>query len=1451
MQNRSRKSTRTPVAIGAVLGLVLGLLLGLGMLPAAAQAAPRAAAAVPSSGKPAAQTNPKRPGYKPAACNRAVAAARKGAVPYARCFALGKTNSKGAVVVRQDGPPSTALGPAQIQDAYNLPGSGAGETVAVVDAFGYANAESDLAVFRSYYGLPACTTANGCFTKVDQRGGTQYPPEDPGWSIETALDLDAISSACPNCNLLLVEGDTNSLDDLGAAANTAATFNPVAISNSYGVPGEDPTELTYDHYYNHTGIAVTASTGDAGDVTNWPATNPNVVGVGGTTLTSDSSPRGWTETAWADGGSGCSPYEPRPDYQQDITTDCPNNKAIADISADADPATGLGIYNTSGESGWAQYGGTSLSSPLIAAMYALAGTPVPGTYPVTYPYNDPSRSADLNDVVSGTNGSCGNLLCEAGPGWDGPTGLGTPNGVSALTEGPHGDISGTVTDAGTSAPIQGANVTATDSSGNSFSATADSSGGYDVVAPAGTYDVTASMFGYVSKTISGVVIATDQTVTENFALAAAPSHTVSGTVTDDSGHGWPIYAKITIDGYPNGAVFTNPYTGHYSVSLPSGSTYAMHVAPVDMPGYLTSDESVTLGNANQTVNVGLKVDQTTCTAPGYSYHYNGQSTDFEGWTGSTPQDGWAVTDAAGSGFTWEFDDPGMRGNLTGGSGNFAIVDSDHWGPGTAEDTSLVSPVTDLSGQASPEIGFDTDYFSYINSVADVDLSLDGGQTWANVWEQTTSDAQGHVDVALPQAANQSQVEVRFHYTGQWAFYWELDNVFLGTRSCDATPGGLVAGNVRDGNNNQPINGAKVASDTHADEFGVTAPTPDDTAVPDGFYWLFSSDTGRTPFTATDGRYTPAHARVNVPADYVVHKNWKLAAGHLTVTPGAVSVTEQLGVSKSRSVTFGNDGTVPVHVKLGEQDGGFTPMAGTPATKGHGAPLIRAKGHFTMGAIKPTASQGPVATPGTVQLQPNTVQLNPGSARLNGATVPVKSRTVQLSQGPADPPWTSIADLPAPTMDNAVAYNDGEVYSVGGVAGTATTAAGYVYDPSVGSWASIADAPAALEKPSAEFVNGDLYLLGGWDASGNSVSTVYKYDPGADSWSQVADMPAQLTAPGTAVLDGQLYVVGGCTTGNCSPGSKKVFSYDPGTDSWTQHADYPMTDAWMACAGLSGQVVCAGGSSPDTQEEFASTYSYDPGSDSWTAGADMPYPDWAMVSAGSGGKLQVADGVSGGLTTNQASEYDPSTDSWAALPNANTALYRSGGSCGLYMIGGSSGGFTPVAESEVLPGYDQCAAGADVPWLSEDPGEFDVAPGQSVTVTVTMDASQVSQPGDYLGKVLVGTDSPYQVSPVTATMHVNPPRSWGKVRGTVVNAAGDPISGVTVQLCTMFNRVSGSCGPVTYTLKTDQSGYYQLWLSAGYSPLEVIAAKDGYQPALKLATIKKGATTTVNFTLNKS
>ncbi|PZS25008.1 MAG: peptidase S8 [Pseudonocardiales bacterium] len=345
-------------------------------------------------------------------------------VGYAACHAQ--------VVVDASGKPAvtatpSGYGPVDIQSAYNLAASaGAGTTVAIVDAYNDPTAEADLAVYRTQFRLPACTKANGCLRITNQSGGSKLPRTNAGWATEISLDLDMVSAACRACKILLVEASSASFANLGTAVNYAATQGVAAISNSYGGGDTGPNAA-----YNHPGIAITASSGDAGYGVESPASFTSVIGVGGTSLTRASNTRGWTETAWSGAGSGCSTLNAKPSWQTSVTK-C-GGKAIADVSAVADPQTGVSVYDSTsyqGRSGWQVYGGTSASSPIIASVYAmggnLSGNPAEHTWAA-------ASASGLFDITSGSNGSCPTTIwCTAGTGWDGPTGLGTPNGTTSF-----------------------------------------------------------------------------------------------------------------------------------------------------------------------------------------------------------------------------------------------------------------------------------------------------------------------------------------------------------------------------------------------------------------------------------------------------------------------------------------------------------------------------------------------------------------------------------------------------------------------------------------------------------------------------------------------------------------------------------------------------------------------------------------------------------------------------------------------------------------------------------------------------------------------------------------------------------------------------------------------------------------------------------------------------------
>jgi subtilase family serine protease len=328
-------------------------------------------------------------------------------------------------------PSAGARTPAQLRAAYNLrTSSSGGRTVAVVDAYGYPNLARDLATYRSYFKLSACTTATGCLRVLNQTGGTTAPRFDAGWAGETALDVDAVSAVCPDCKILVVQANSASIADLGAAVNTAADQpGVVAISNSYG--GGDLPDATYGAAYRHPGIAVTASTGDSGyQGGSFPASSAYVTAVGGTSLSRASNTRGWTETAWSGAGSGCSNWNAALAAASGVGTGC-KKRAIADVSAAADPSSGgMAVYYPTSRtaSTWAQVGGTSESSPIIAAVYAMSGNTA--GFANAIPYSHPTS---LYDVTKGTNGSCPTTQwCTARSGWDGPTGLGTPNGTGAF-----------------------------------------------------------------------------------------------------------------------------------------------------------------------------------------------------------------------------------------------------------------------------------------------------------------------------------------------------------------------------------------------------------------------------------------------------------------------------------------------------------------------------------------------------------------------------------------------------------------------------------------------------------------------------------------------------------------------------------------------------------------------------------------------------------------------------------------------------------------------------------------------------------------------------------------------------------------------------------------------------------------------------------------------------------
>jgi subtilase family serine protease len=341
--------------------------------------------------------------------------------------------------------------PQDLHTAYSLPTESVGssvQTIALVDAYNDPTAEADLAVYDKEFKLPACTSSNGCFRKLNQEGKTSpLPTTEGGWATEISLDVQMAHAICQTCHLLLVEAANSSFAALGAAVNAAVKAGATVVSNSYG-GAEEANDVNYNSPYNHPGVVITVSSGDCGyfnescggaEAANYPASSPDVVAVGGTSLADNGG--SWSSTVWNNGGSGCSTVFSAQLWQSEVAhfseTACDTGRSVADVAANADPYTGVDVYDTTpnggNPTGWGVWGGTSEASPIVAGEFGLAGGAHGVQYPAQTLYANIGNTSDLDDVTAGSNGSCsGATACKARSGYDGPTGVGSPVGLGAF-----------------------------------------------------------------------------------------------------------------------------------------------------------------------------------------------------------------------------------------------------------------------------------------------------------------------------------------------------------------------------------------------------------------------------------------------------------------------------------------------------------------------------------------------------------------------------------------------------------------------------------------------------------------------------------------------------------------------------------------------------------------------------------------------------------------------------------------------------------------------------------------------------------------------------------------------------------------------------------------------------------------------------------------------------------
>lgn len=702
-------------------------------------------------------------------------------------------------------------------------------------------------------------------------------------------------------------------------ANPNPDVRPFSVNNSWGDCGQsyDPWYRGVVDSWRAAGIYPVFSNGNSsncgyssppacGTVGN-PARYGNVTGVGATGQQNGAyatfSNRGPTDNLDTENGGDFPTIKPQ------VAAPGSNIRSSVNTS------------DTAYEGGWS---GTSMAAPHVTGLTALifqAGACLKGNFTATE--NIIQQSAA---IASGVPGACSG----EGPGQvpNQSTGWGEIRALAAvqlaLTScGPTGTLEGTVTAAGSGTPIANAVVQAIGTE-RTFEARTDLTGHYSFSLPVGTYTLNVSAYGYMPASFPNITVVENGTTIQNVTLDLAPSFTVSGKVLDPAA-GWGIYARITIDGYSGAPIWTDPATGNYSISLVAGQNYTFH-AQAFTTGYLPAVLDTGVLNADLTLDLPIQADASSCTAPGYVLDVTGVYETFESAT--FPPAGWTVTQSGGN-CSWAGNDPGNRGNLTGGTGKFAIADADNCGIGTTMNTTLTSPIMDVSTLANVSLSYNYDYNNLVSTEsADLDVSADGGSTWTNVhhWNTDMRGPNLFTRDVTALLGGSTQAQLRYHYIAPgWDWWWEVDNVFVGEKVCHPVGGGgLVVGRVADANDNHALVGAKVTSDTSA---SATAAATTDPAM-GNFYALFQP-AGDHTLTAMMQQYSPAVATVSVPTGSAIRQDFALQSGHLTYTPANIDQTISAGNSTTVPVTVQNIGGGATTFRLAEVNQGTVPFGQPP------------------------------------------------------------------------------------------------------------------------------------------------------------------------------------------------------------------------------------------------------------------------------------------------------------------------------------------------------------------------------------------------------------------------------------------------------------------------------------------------------------------------------------------
>jgi subtilisin family serine protease len=997
-------------------------------------------------------------------------------------------------------------------------------------------------------------------------------------------------------------------------------------------------------------------------------------------------------------------------------------------------APGVAVRSSVPTDSYGSSSGTSMASPHVAGAVALMWSAAEVLV------RDIEQTRDLLDA---TAIDTGNLTCggtaENNNVW-GQGRLDVFAAVDASPRGPTGLLTGTVTDATTGDPIANATVTITGPADRERITGPD--GGYEITLPIGDYDLTVNAFGYEEQTAT-VTIVQDATTTADFAMVAVDSVTISGEVTDGSGHGWELYARVQVEGTP-AFTYTDPFTGAYSLSVPSGSTWDL-VFTSEYPGYQAHTATVEVVDSDVDLDVQLLVDELDCrSAPGYEVdqpalafvtslpaqfvaYFNergilvdfftvaqlGQITGYDaviwGYSATSVNETLflnflANMDAEGTGVvfldhafaTWNgiktlrnfTGNPAGGGTNTGGTGqeNFYEVLVEH----------PILDGFDVGEQIIHEPGI-TGWLAWFD-----DYVGEGTQVLANVGR--TTDGIFGSGIAVQQRPDNRHALLSIHSQSatrgpsDWSadsdqIFWNSVDWVIGAESsfeCVPVEGGLVLGHVTDLNTGDGVVGATVTSGVNPDESGESAATPDDPANPDGFYWLFSSATGSVDFTASLSGYVDDTQTVDVVADAANQADFALAAGLLTVDPTSVEATVSFGGSAQREFTITNDGTAPADVRLLERPGDFE-LAGGGQVDDHAT--VAVLGDFN-GLI---------------------------STFLDGQGIP----NHQIAWGDDISPYTVIlVNRPG---------NPGQAVFLDFLDQTDASGTGVVF-------------------------------LDTWSTLGNGVWLLWQH------------------------------------VGNPSSRSVAFSSAIP-------HLFYEVTETHPILEGFSvGDQIVFDESDSDKDHAWFDGYTGDGREVVAMAGRS----DTGVVGGGIG--VQQRPTNRHALLSMHAASTFMEPDNWTV--NGRQLLLN--------------------AVDWVSP---------DVPWLAFTPDTATLDPGESVSVTVTMDSSEQDQPGTLTAGIVVRHDTPYDVDPVDATLVIEPPNNWGKISGTLT---GIDCNGSQMALVGAVVQINGRIEQVT--LFTDGSGGYARWFPVSNNPLQLVVAANGFIPQATNAAIVPRQEVTQDFSL---